>query len=208
MVRPRRDPVRPATVHHSYGMHAGLRYLLLALCSSSSHALKMCNICVSTSCEYRGARLFESAVKALATPDVNVGTPGCLRKCGQGVVLKAFGGLCKPAPAGLFAWYPVVDDEAEAVRAACDLLTTMDGLDEEKRIALVARLEAGERVLENDPPRYEARCENCGAGLVSERTSSSCAACSGTGKRVWRGQFGEPPPPSGYEPAAPDEAEE
>ena len=60
-------------------------------------AIKQCNVCSSTSCLYRGAKLFESALRELKTDDVTINAPGCLRQCGRGVVFKAFGdGLDPP----------------------------------------------------------------------------------------------------------------
>ena len=53
-------------------------------------------------------------MQELKTDDVSVNQAGCIRKCGKGVVFKAFGGqLEESAPNGLIAWYPVVDDEQE-----------------------------------------------------------------------------------------------
>ena len=76
------------------------------------------------------------------------------------------------------------DDEAEAVRAACDLLEKMGGLDEEKKADIETRMAAGERVLTaQEPPKWESRCEACGAGLVSEKTTETCLACGGSGER-------------------------
>ena len=166
-------------------------FLFFFLILSACHAVnKMCNICVSTTCLYRGARIFEDAMKSLATDDVAVNTPGCLRKCGKGVVFKAFGEHLDPPPKGCFGWYPVVDDEAEAVRAACDLLEKMGGLDEEKKADIETRMAAGERVLTaQEPPKWESRCEACGAGLVSEKTTETCLACGGSGERVFFGKF-------------------
>ena len=84
----------------------------------------------------------------------------------------------------------VVDDEAEAVRAACDLLEKMGGLDEEKKADIETRMAAGERVLTaQEPPKWESRCEACGAGLVSEKTTETCLACGGSGERVFFGKF-------------------
>ena len=82
------------------------------------------------------------------------------------------------------------DDEAEAVRAACDLLEKMGGLDEEKKADIETRMAAGERVLTaQEPPKWESRCEACGAGLVSEKTTETCLACGGSGERVFFGKF-------------------
>ena len=121
-------------------------------------------------------------MKSLATDDVAVNTPGCLRKCGKGVVFKAFGEHLDPPPKGCFGWYPVVDDEAEAVRAACDLLEKMGGLDEEKKADIETRMAAGERVLTaQEPPKWESRCEACGAGRFSvalgAADESACSVC-------------------------------
>ena len=89
--------------------------LLLCLLPAVSGVNKMCNVCVATACVQRGARLFENAMLELKSDDVSVNQAGCIRKCGKGVVFKAFGGqLEESAPNGLIAWYPVVDDEHEA----------------------------------------------------------------------------------------------
>ena len=167
-------------------------WLLLCILPITHGVNKMCNVCVATACVQRGARLFENAILELKSDDVTVNQAGCIRKCGKGVVFKAFGGqLEESAPNGLIGWYPVVDDENEAVRAAVETLVEMDGLDAAKLDRLDSVLAAGARALtQSEPPKFESRCEHCNAGLVSSRTSDTCVACGGTGERVGRGAFG------------------
>ena len=87
-------------------------WLLLCVLPVTHGVNKMCNVCIATACVQRGARLFENAMLELKTDDVSVNQAGCIRKCGKGVVFKAFGGqLEESAPSGLIGWYPVVDDE-------------------------------------------------------------------------------------------------
>lgn len=162
--------------------------LLIVLQLDGCGAMRMCNVCSAKSCNDRGAKIFAAALTEVMDSSVVYNAQGCLRQCGKGVVIKAFGDNMEPAPKGLLAWYPVVDTEAEAVKHAAALLADMGGLDEAKLEAVEAKLAAGDRALPVDPPVFEETCEHCGAGLAKYR--GKCAACGDSGERVFFGKFG------------------
>jgi len=149
-----------------------LMLLLLAHLFSliSTMAVKGCRVCTSSTCSNNGSNMLLDAMQLLSTDDVAIEEDYCLGGCCQGVVVKPTGITQKPRRKVIKGLLVV---EAAAIELAQDLLTDLDGIDEESLRSLKAKLSDGERVLRNsEPPDV---CQSCGVSLQLYR--GNCAKC-------------------------------
>ena len=113
-------------------------------------------------------------MRSLAQPEASIADRSCLGGCGQGVVVKPIDPSIPAASKVLRRRVlDTIRDEAMAVAAAADLLTSINALDETAFLALSAKIAAGERALNNSvPPEV---CLACGKALQLYR--GNCAIC-------------------------------
>ena len=138
-----------------------------SLASTSKPAKKGYRVCTSSPCSPNGSELLREALQSLATDETTIKEDSCLGGCCSGTVIK---------PIALNArrlTLPVIEDEQMALETAQSLLQEVDGFDKNKWDVLMAKIEAGDRALENtqDPDI----CQNCGVGLQLYR--GNCAKC-------------------------------
>ena len=124
-------------------------------------------VCTSSPCSPNGSELLLDALQSLATEDTTIKEDICLGGCCTGTVVK---------PIALNARRKILSvmaDEQTALTQAEELLRDVDGLDEEKWDVIMAKIQAGEKALENS--REPEICQNCGVGLQLYR--GNCAKC-------------------------------
>lgn len=146
---------------------AGLLSIRDGCHAMATSAKKGYRVCTSSPCSPNGSELLLDALRSLATEGTTIREDICLGGCCTGTVVK---------PIALNARRQILSvmaDEQTALNKAEELLREVDGLDEEKWDSLMAKIEAGERALENslDPDI----CQNCGVGLQLYR--GNCAKC-------------------------------
>lgn len=150
--------------------------LCLCACYSCTNAAaaampRGCRVCTSSPCSSNGSDLVLDALKQLSTDKVDILKTPCLGGCGSGVQVKKFDKtVATNSPRMTLS---AAATEEVAINSAAELLEGIKGgLNDEALKEMRAKLEAGERIFEIEPPEM---CMNCNVALQLYR--GNCAKC-------------------------------
>mmetsp|Transcript_27252 Transcript_27252/g.45429 ORF Transcript_27252/g.45429 Transcript_27252/m.45429 type:complete len:165 (+) Transcript_27252:2-496(+) len=131
---------------------------------------KGCRVCTSSPCSSNGSGILLDAMKQLSSDRVDILETPCLGGCGSGVQVKPFDKTT--ATNNRRVTLSAVPSEEVAVSAAAEVLEGIGGLNIDSLNDLQTKLQAGERILNCEPPEM---CLNCNSALQLYR--GNCAKC-------------------------------